>query len=217
MTVSTPHRPPTTSLAGTRRLYRLHAPFYDATRWLFLRRRAAAVECLALQEGGRALEVGCGTGSNLLRLRARVGATGIVHGLDLSPHMLARARAKLRQRGWDNVHLHEGDAGCFQLGGAFDAVLYSYSLSMIPQWHASLAGAIRHLVPGGRIVIVDFGDLAGCGMLRGPLRRWLRAHHVDTERRYGEELERLLGRQCVTQERGRGGWHVLIRGTTAGA
>ena len=200
-----------TSLAASRLLYRWQAPVYDQTRWFFLRGRSAAVRMLELQAGEHALEVGCGTGSNLLGLRRLVGDAGTVQGLDSSPHMLAQARAKLARRGWPNVQLHEGDAGHFDLGRPLDAILYSYSLSMIPAWRASLAAARRHLAPGGRLVIVDFGDLRGCGIVRRLLLRWLRAHHVESQRPYAEALGEIFGTTAVETRQGTAGWYFLAR------
>ena len=49
--------------------YRLHSKIYDSTRWSFLHGRWALVELLAAQgRPNRILEVGCGTGTNLLHL-----------------------------------------------------------------------------------------------------------------------------------------------------
>jgi S-adenosylmethionine-diacylgycerolhomoserine-N-methlytransferase len=214
--VTPDHPEETTSLAATRALYALHAPFYDLTRRAFLPGRGAAVELLRLQAGEHALEVGCGTGTNLLRLRERVGARGEVHGIDLSPHMLARARTKLARRGWSNVHLYEREAGELDLERRFDAVLYSYSLSMIPAWRESLVAAVRQLAPGGRLAVVDFGDLRGCAVLRGAFLRWFRAHHVDTERPYLEALQQLFGKKATVVHHGRGRWHFRACATLQG-
>jgi S-adenosylmethionine-diacylgycerolhomoserine-N-methlytransferase len=205
-----------TSLAGARALYRLQAPIYDLTRWVFLRGRSTAVQRLGVTAGQSALEIGCGTGSNLLRLRRLTGAMGEVHGIDLSSHMLARARAKIRRGGWQNVHVHERDAGEFDFGREFDAILYSYSLSMIPQWRRSLESAARHLAPGGRLVVVDFTALENLGMLRRPLLAWLRAHHVEPERRTVESLTAIFGAGAVETECGRGRWHFVARCTRGG-
>lgn len=204
-------RPDAASVAGARAMYRWQAPVYDLTRWAVLRGRGTAVQRLDLATGQRALEVGCGTGTNLLHLRARVGSTGEVHGIDVSPHMLGRARHKVAQRGWRNVHLREHDAGDFDLGSAFDAILYSYSLSMIPQWRASLESAARHLAPGGRLVIVDFSPLERWGVLRRPVHTWLRAHHVEPERRYHEALAEIFGPAAVEWECSSRQWHFVAR------
>ena len=47
----------------------------------------------------------------------------------------------------------------------FDRVLFSYSLSMIPDWYQALEAAVAALKSTGRIHIVDFGDLTELGRL----------------------------------------------------
>jgi len=203
------------SSAGTLRMYRRHARLYDLTRWIFLRGRRRAVRSLGLSEGGRVLEIGCGTGANLLRLRGLVGPGGEVHGLDLSPEMLAVARRKVKRRGWANVHLHEGDAASFELGGGFDAVLYSYSLTMIEAWRSSLERAHVHLGPGGTLVVVDFGAMRPLGAVGRLALRWLNYHHVDPERPYAEAMEELFG--AARSETGWLGWHFVATAVKPGA
>ena len=62
----------------------------------------------------------------------------------------------------------------------FDAAIFSYSLSMIPDWRRALAAANAAIAPGGRTHIVDFGDLTGLGRIGSTaLRRWLRHFHVE--------------------------------------
>ena len=76
--------------------YRLHAWIYDLTRWTFLRGREELIRRAVAQcHPHRIFEVGCGTGKNLLHL-GRLFPEAELWGLDLSPHMLARARKKLR-------------------------------------------------------------------------------------------------------------------------
>lgn len=62
---------------------------------------------------------------------------------------------------------------------AFDRILISYSLSMIPDWQAALAEAVRHLAPGGQLAVVDFGQGEGLpDAFTAALRRWLALFHV---------------------------------------
>ncbi|MBA2698171.1 MAG: methyltransferase domain-containing protein, partial [Nocardioidaceae bacterium] len=93
--------------------YAQAARFYDVLsleRPVYRPGRLLGVELLGLRAGDTVLDVGCGTGLNLPLLRAAVGEQGTVVGLDLSPQMLSRARRRVRVAGWDNVHLHCGDA-----------------------------------------------------------------------------------------------------------
>jgi len=93
------------------------------------------------------------------------------YGLDISEQMLKSAKYKLRVR--PNIKLTQADASDFSgqdLFGkrAFDGILMSFTLSMMPQWHRTLDLTLSHLAPNGIISIVDFGDFSGFG----PLRSW---------------------------------------------
>ena len=195
--------------AGVLRMYRRQARIYDMTRWIFLRGRRRALDRLLLAEGSRALEVGCGTGLNLGALRERVGPSGEVHGLDLSPEMLSVARGKAEARQWDNVRLHLADAQDFDLGVEFDAVLYSYSLAMIQDWRASLAAAARHLRARGRLSVLDFHRMEGWGPVGRLFVRWLNRWHVDPERPCARALGEILGSEGVDEQIGPAGWYFV--------
>ena len=58
--------------------------------------RQKAAERLRLQPGDRVLEIGCGTGRNLPPLRAAVGPTGSIYGVDISAGMLATGARAVR-------------------------------------------------------------------------------------------------------------------------
>jgi S-adenosylmethionine-diacylgycerolhomoserine-N-methlytransferase len=95
-----------------------------------------------------------------------------------------------------------GDASAFeprQLFGvtAFDAVMISYSLSMIPPWHRVLEQAVDHLKPGGRLHIVDFGNQERLpAMASTLLRRWLKLFDVTPR----SELDAVL--RAMAERRG---------------
>jgi phosphatidylethanolamine/phosphatidyl-N-methylethanolamine N-methyltransferase len=133
-------------------IYCLWAPVYDAmTEGLFRPGRKRAMECLALQPGERVLLVGVGTGSDLLLLPSGVQAVGI----DLSPAMLARARAKLPLPGRE-VTLIQGDAQQLLVeASSFDAVIFNLIVSVIPDGAASLRENLCALKSNGRAVIFD--------------------------------------------------------------
>ena len=89
--------------------------------------REKAVATLELNPGDRVLEIGCGTGRNLPALRAAVGDTGHVYGIDLSAGMLTRARSLLDRHQWRNVTLVHGDAVDYQAPEPLDGVLFGFS------------------------------------------------------------------------------------------
>jgi SAM-dependent methyltransferase len=85
--------------------YRREATRYDRPIRLTARSQRAAIERLELRPGETVLDIACGTGINLSALARRVGANGRVIGVDLSPDMLAIARARATGTGLANVTL----------------------------------------------------------------------------------------------------------------
>ena len=70
------------------------------------------------------------------------------------------------------------------MGGRFDAVLFSYSLSMIPGWRHAVDRARLQLAPGGVIAVVDFWDQRDLpGWFRQLLGQWLALFAVKPDRR----------------------------------
>lgn len=169
--------------------YRYHAYVYDWTRWMILHGRRRAVELLELRPDSEVLEIGCGTGLNFRHLlRPLDPGCGRLTGLDFSADMLRIARRRVEAKGWRNVELVEADAARMELGRRFDGVLFAYSLTMIPDWGGAIECAKRHLKPGGRLVVLDFGKFLGWGPLAPLMRGWLRWNHVETLRRYEDKL-----------------------------
>jgi S-adenosylmethionine-diacylgycerolhomoserine-N-methlytransferase len=160
-------------------VYRGQRHIYDFTRKYYLFGRDTLIAGLAARPGMRVLEVACGTGRNL----AKVGKAwpGVrLFGLDISAEMLKSARGALG----NDARLGQGDACAFDgqalLGeAAFDRIVLSYSLSMIPDWEGALDHAAGHLAAGGSLHVVDFGDLSGLpGAAQRLLRGWLARFHV---------------------------------------
>ena len=82
-----------------------------------------------------------------------------VYIVDLSTSLLAVARERAAERGWDNVVCVEADATTFvppEGLGAVDLVTFSYSLTMIPDWFAAVEHAKALLRPRGTLGVVDF-------------------------------------------------------------
>ena len=161
-------------------VYRGQRHIYDFTRKYYLFGRDTLIAGLAARPGMRVLEVACGTGRNLAKV-AKAWPGVRLFGLDISSEMLKSARAALGEE----ARLGEGDACAFDpaslLGEpAFERIVLSYSLSMIPDWQGALTHAAGQLAPGGELHVVDFGDLAG---MPGPFQRmlwaWLAKFHVS--------------------------------------
>lgn len=135
------------------------APLYEFAFGRFLRRtHAAVVELAALRAGERVLDVGCGTGSLELALKASAGPTGSVHGVDASQEMIDVARRNVAKAGVDvNVQVGLAEALPFP-DGTFDLVVSQLAIHHLPDDLKPTAFTEMHRVlkSGGRCLILDF-------------------------------------------------------------
>lgn len=166
-------------------IYRWQRGIYDLTRKFYLLGRDRVIQDLDLPDGGTVLEIGCGTGRNLVHV-ARRWPRACCHGLDVSTVMLDTARRTIARSGMaSRITVVQADATTFDpvpLFGVqrFDRVLLSYTLSMIPPWQAALSMATGVVRPGGALFVVDFGRQDGLpAWFRRGLRTWLRRFDVE--------------------------------------
>jgi ubiquinone/menaquinone biosynthesis C-methylase UbiE len=132
------------------------------------RARRRAVERLDLERGDTVLDVGCGPGVNFDVLRAAVGHEGRVVGEDLSAGMVARAWRRVREQGWENVHVVRADAtGDVLRPGTADAAVSTLALSTMLDADAVVGAVRRALGPAGRLAVLDCRPHQ-----HGPLRVW---------------------------------------------
>ena len=109
-----------------------------------------------LQPGERVLDLGCGAGTDSLVAALMVGPGGRVTGIDMTPEMLAKARAAAGELAVENVEFVEGEAEQLPFGDAsFDVVISNGVIDLIPDKDAVFAELHRVLVPGGRIQVAD--------------------------------------------------------------
>ena len=71
---------------------------------------------------------------------------------------MKQARKRVKQKGYKNVEVIAADACTFSLDGGLEAdlVTFSYSLSMIPDFHTAIDNAVTLLGPQGIVGIADF-------------------------------------------------------------
>ncbi|WP_425374213.1 class I SAM-dependent methyltransferase [Neorhizobium lilium] len=142
------------------RVYRHWAPIYDRVYRGLLRDGHRTTATLAAAAGPDILEVGVGTGLVLPHYPAHCRVTGI----DLSEHMIAKAREKVERKGFAHVkalrvmnaqHLDFAD-------DSFDAVCLPFVVTLIPEPERALDECARVLRPGGEIIIASkLGDGRG--------------------------------------------------------
>jgi ubiquinone/menaquinone biosynthesis C-methylase UbiE len=133
--------------------YRSAAAGYDRHMRRFARWQRMAVERLELNLGEVVIDVACGTGLNFPLLEARIGPSGRVIGIDLSPEMLAQARDRASNEGWDNVTLIEATVEEAEFEGRGDAALFSFTHDVLQSTRA-VANVVAHLRPGARVASV---------------------------------------------------------------
>jgi S-adenosylmethionine-diacylgycerolhomoserine-N-methlytransferase len=182
------------------RMYRYTRHVYDVSRKYYLLGRDGlldrlADEALAAPRRLRIVEVGCGTGRNLIGLAGRLETRGALakaelFGVDAASVMIDTARRSVERKGLgERIHLTQGlaqELSPRMVGlddvreeGWCDAVFFSYSLSMIPPWKASVEAALRAVRRGGSVWVVDFCDQAGLPRpFAWGLKRWLAMFHV---------------------------------------
>ncbi|WP_089877386.1 class I SAM-dependent methyltransferase [Halogeometricum limi] len=146
-------------IAATQEFYTRYAALYDA----IARHtpgagslRASVADALAPEPGDTVVEMGCGTGANFPYLRERVGPTGTVVGVDFTPGVLAVARERIDEAGWENVHVVRGDATRPPVRDA-DAVLATFVSGMLGDPAAAVRTWAGLVGPGGRLALADLG------------------------------------------------------------
>ncbi len=166
------------------KVYRRQRHIYDFTRKYYLLGRDRLIREMEAQPNEKIVEIGCGTARNLIAI-SKAYPDAQLFGLDASHEMLRSAKESVLQAGLkEKITLAHGLAedmtpALFGTSEKFDRAIFSYSLSMIPDWRGALKTAAQNVRPGGTIHIVDFGDLEGLWAPLGrAIRAWLRLFHV---------------------------------------
>jgi arsenite methyltransferase len=109
-----------------------------------------------LAPGERVLDLGSGAGTDSLIAAQMVGEKGHITGIDMTPQMLAKARAAAAEMGASNVEFVESEAESLPFpDGSFEVVISNGVIDLIPDKDAVFAELFRVLAPGGRIQIAD--------------------------------------------------------------
>jgi S-adenosylmethionine-diacylgycerolhomoserine-N-methlytransferase len=203
--VTNPLAPTPSTQAQTdavRGYYRWQSKIYDWTRWSFLFGREQLIQRLIQRRPRTLVELGCGTGRNLLALKRALPETPMV-GVDLSWDMLRKAQDKLQS--YDNMRLVCGHAVPSNIG-QIDVILLSYVLTMTgPEFTQILRDCRARLSPDGVIAIVDFSN--------SPFewfRRWMGLHHVQLSTELTDTLQHEFRAKIVQRRAYFGLWRYFF-------
>ncbi len=184
----------------TNAYYRFHAGIYDLTRWTFLFGRRALVRHIAERQPRRVLEIGCGTGRNLIGLKKRVPDAECM-GVDASADMLRIARGKagdLDIRWVEGMYPSQEVDAALESAGEPDVILFSYALSMFnPGYDECLKKAHSTIAPGGVVCVVDFHNSPFAWF-----RRWMAMNHVRMESQLLDAMLKLGELSLYREKRG---------------
>ena len=199
------------------RIYRPQRWIYDLTRKLYLIGRDRLLAGIDAAAGEAIVEIGCGTGRNLVKLAGLHPSARLV-GVEPSRVMREAAAAAFRRHDVD-ARLIAGTAEGLSttslgLPAGADHVVFSYVLSMVESPAPAVAQALTLLRPGGTLHIVDFADMAGMPRVAAAaLRRWLGWFEVKPRPDAAERLDLLAaaGRGRLERQRLLGGYAELLR------
>jgi ubiquinone/menaquinone biosynthesis C-methylase UbiE len=186
------------------RQYRSRARIYDLELLLFEPIRQQAIDRLGLKKGDRVLDVGCGTGLSFTALEGLVGPTGSIVGIEQSPEMLERARARAEENNWKNVELISASVEEAAIPIAADAALFHFTHDIM-RTPKAVANVVSHLKPGARVIAAGLkwapvrtmplnlfvwnAALRSTSTLEGLARPW---NHLEAILQ-GLEVEQMLG------------------------
>ena len=139
--------------ASVRHAYRRWAPVYDFTFGTVAELGRKNAVKIINRRRGRVLEVGVGTGLSLPCYDKHLSITGI----DLSPEMLDKARARVRRQDLGNIDgLYEMDAGALAFPDeSFDTVVAMYVMTVVPDAEKVMRELERVCATGGEVILVN--------------------------------------------------------------
>lgn len=116
-----------------------------------------ALGVAAPQPGEHVLDIGCGSGTTVLELAARVGPNGHVLGADISQQSVMRARERIAAAGLRHAEVIRADVSSHLFdAGSFDLAFSRLGVMFFSDPTAAFTNVRRAMKPGGRVALAVY-------------------------------------------------------------